>query len=156
MPQQKTIPNAMRKYSELKVCAKFGLVTRQDPCIYNRIIVAFGAAWDTVCFCRTSDGKMNFVYVLSVVLFISKTSGESSATSGPTDETQTPSASGPNVVETTIRRIDASCSFDDNTLFLRRLAYVESTDGLHPDTFRSGYYGGIWQVRSVDSTGQTS
>ena len=37
-------------------------------------------------------------------------------------------------------------SFSEDKLFLRRLAYVESSDGSNPDTFRSGYHGGIWQV----------
>lgn len=30
--------------------------------------------------------------------------------------------------------------------FMRNLAYVESQDGTKPDTFRRGYFGGIWQV----------
>ncbi|XP_072045518.1 uncharacterized protein [Amphiura filiformis] len=38
--------------------------------------------------------------------------------------------------------------FPDNG-FLRRIARVESNDGRHPDTYRSGYNGGIWQVDEV-------
>ncbi|XP_072045519.1 uncharacterized protein [Amphiura filiformis] len=33
--------------------------------------------------------------------------------------------------------------------FLRRTARVESNDGCHPSTFRSGYHGGIFQVDKV-------
>ena len=33
----------------------------------------------------------------------------------------------------------------DNT-FVRNLAYIESLDGTDTDTYRNGYFGGIWQV----------
>ena len=36
--------------------------------------------------------------------------------------------------------------FGDDRQFLRRIAFVESTDGTDSDTFRQGYHGGIWQV----------
>ena len=62
------------------------------------------------------------------------------------DQTVTPEAHGPEVVEMTVDRIEAACIFSEDKLLLRRLAYVESSDGKHPDTFRSGYHGGIWQV----------
>jgi len=62
------------------------------------------------------------------------------------DQTLQPEASGAGVVEATVSKIEASCIFPDDKLFLRRLAYVESGDGQHPDTFRKDYFGGIWQV----------
>ena len=64
------------------------------------------------------------------------------------DQTVTPEANGPEVVEMTVDRIEAACIFSEDKLLLRRLAYVESNDGKHPDTFRDGYHGGIWQVRN--------
>ena len=54
--------------------------------------------------------------------------------------------SGSEVVEAVVDRITSSCIFPDDKEYLRRLAYVESTDGTQPDTYRSGYHGGIWQV----------
>ena len=63
------------------------------------------------------------------------------------DQTLEPEANGAGVVEAVIAKIEASCVFSDDKMFTRRLAYVESADGAHPDTFRPGYYGGIWQVR---------
>lgn len=65
------------------------------------------------------------------------------------DGTLVPEAKGAEIVEMTVDRIEASCVFPDDKLLLRRLAYVESNDGLHPDAFRNGYYGGIWQVRGL-------
>ena len=62
------------------------------------------------------------------------------------DETMKERASGIYVVEAVVKLIYEKCLFGDDKLLLRRLAYVESRDGTDPDTFRSGYYGGIWQV----------
>jgi len=62
------------------------------------------------------------------------------------DGTLTPGGSGSQLVESSCDRIQASCIFDDDKLLLRRIAYVESQDGLSPDTYRDGYHGGIWQV----------
>jgi len=67
------------------------------------------------------------------------------------DETLVSGASGRDVVEAVTARLDASCIFPDDKLFFRRLANVESTDGIDSSTFRSGYYGGIWQVRIYHS-----
>ena len=58
----------------------------------------------------------------------------------------TPGAKGAVVVETVCNVLEASCIFEDDKLFTRRLAYVESEDGENKETFRPGYYGGIWQV----------
>lgn len=62
------------------------------------------------------------------------------------DQTIQPGASGAAVVEAVSDRIVTSCIFNDDKLFTRRLAFVESHDGNDLDTFRPGYYGGIWQV----------
>lgn len=62
------------------------------------------------------------------------------------DKTLLPKAHGSDVVEAVVNIIRESCLFADDRHFLRRLAYVESQDGTAPKTFRSGYYGGIWQV----------
>jgi hypothetical protein len=62
------------------------------------------------------------------------------------DETIQPGSKGAGVVEAVLARISTSCIFSDDKLLMRRLAYVESTDGGDPDTFRPGYFGGIWQV----------
>ncbi len=54
---------------------------------------------------------------------------------------------GKDVVETTINKILHNGIFEDDMVFLRRLACVESTYGTEAETYRSGYHGGIWQVR---------
>jgi len=57
-----------------------------------------------------------------------------------------PNAKGRDVVEAVCSLIEASCVFDDDKLFTRRLAYVESYDGEDTSKFPPGYFGGIWQV----------
>ena len=43
-------------------------------------------------------------------------------------------------------RIQQSGVFGSDNDLLRRIAYVETRDGTSNDTFRDGYYGGIWAV----------
>lgn len=62
------------------------------------------------------------------------------------DDTLRPGAVGPGVADAVCARLEATCVFPDDKLFTRRLAFVESADGNDPNTFRDGYYGGIWQV----------
>ena len=62
------------------------------------------------------------------------------------DMTLEPGALGSPVVETAVDRLRAACIFSSDKLFLRRLAYVETSDGHDPKTYRPGYHGGIWQV----------
>ena len=81
---------------------------------------------------------------LSCVLFAAVTLA---LTLAQHDDTLTPEANGHEVVESTIMRIESACIFPDDKLLMRRMAYVESSDGEHPDTFRDGYHGGIWQAR---------
>ena len=67
-------------------------------------------------------------------------------TSGQVDRTREPEAAGIDVVFASVSRIQESGIFPDNKRFLRRLAYVETRDGVDINTFRDGYFGGIWQV----------
>nr|KAG5700433.1 hypothetical protein BaRGS_010346 [Batillaria attramentaria] len=60
--------------------------------------------------------------------------------------TLTPGTSGAAVVDAVVDKIHSRCIFNNDRLFLRRLAYVESYDGTDPKTYRQGYDGGIWQV----------
>ena len=62
------------------------------------------------------------------------------------DVTIKPLATGAAVVESVCLRIESSCIFTEDKLLTRRMAYVESADGLDPKTFRANYYGGIWQA----------
>ncbi|XP_076438556.1 uncharacterized protein LOC143277563 [Babylonia areolata] len=62
------------------------------------------------------------------------------------DMTLTPGTSGAQVVDAVVDKVHAHCLFNNDRLFLRRLAYVESHDGTDPKTYRQGYDGGIWQV----------
>ena len=62
------------------------------------------------------------------------------------DETLKAYAKGHDVVEAVLDRLSMLCVFPDDKLLMRRIAYIESADGASPETFRQGYYGGIWQV----------
>ena len=65
------------------------------------------------------------------------------------DDTLTEGASGSAVVRAVIGRIEDTNIFPNDNQLLRRIAYVESKDGTDSNTYRSGYYGGIWQVDEV-------
>ncbi|XP_005107268.2 uncharacterized protein LOC101847901 [Aplysia californica] len=67
-----------------------------------------------------------------------------------TDLTRAPGSSGESVVRATVLLIRESCVFQNDYLFLRRLAYVSSSNGLNPNTYRAGYHGGIWQISQED------
>ena len=62
------------------------------------------------------------------------------------DLTRTPLTFGTDVVEAAVALVEESAIFLIDNQFLRRLAWVESQDGKMSDTYRSGYFGGIWQV----------
>ena len=62
------------------------------------------------------------------------------------DLTRVHEAAGTDVVLATISLIQRSGTFSDDNRLLRRVAHIESGDGLDEDTFREGYNGGIWQV----------
>ena len=61
----------------------------------------------------------------------------------PVDETLMPNASGSEVVEAVLIKIDFSQIFDPDHRFMKRLAYVETKYGTENHTF---HYGGIWGV----------
>jgi len=65
---------------------------------------------------------------------------------GSVDRTCQSGAAGSDVVDAVISLMEASCVFPEHRQFLRRLAYVESSDGNADNTYRAGYDGGIWQV----------
>ena len=62
------------------------------------------------------------------------------------DLTLMPGAKGGGVVETTCDLITARCVFVEDKMLTRRVAFTESGDGNDNDTFRDGYFGGIWQA----------
>lgn len=62
------------------------------------------------------------------------------------DLTLQPGTSGATVVEAVTDRLEASCVFSEDKMFIRRIAYVETFDGVDEKTYREGYHGGIWQV----------
>jgi hypothetical protein len=90
----------------------------------------------------TENLRMSRLGVFGLVVLVATVA----SAAGTGDQTIQPGATGAGVVEAVCSRLETSCVFPDDKLFTRRLAYVESSDGLESDTFRSGYYGGIWQV----------
>lgn len=62
------------------------------------------------------------------------------------DRTREDRAKGADIVQAVVDVIREKCIYPNDRLFLRRLAYVESRDGLDINTFRPNFYGGIWQV----------
>lgn len=78
--------------------------------------------------------------LLSIVVLIVEISGK--------DLTRLKGSSGKDVVDATIDQIKDSCIFQNDYLFLRRLAFVNSKFGTDGSTYRSGFDGGIWQISS--------
>ncbi|XP_061188685.1 uncharacterized protein LOC133196852 [Saccostrea echinata] len=72
------------------------------------------------------------------------------------DRTREDRAVGPDIVQAVVDIIRENCIYPNDRLFLRRLAYLESNDGLNHNTFRPNFYGGIWQVEEsgFDATKQ--
>lgn len=66
--------------------------------------------------------------------------------SGQIDDTMADYAMGHEVTDAVIRKILRSNIFSEDYGFLFRMAYVESKFGTHSQTFKEGYFGGIWQV----------
>jgi len=61
----------------------------------------------------------------------------------------TPRCAGATVVSQAVNRINSLGIFPLDRKFLCRIAWVESKYGSDPNTFRRGYYGGIWQVDRI-------
>ncbi|XP_055353373.1 uncharacterized protein LOC129599224 [Paramacrobiotus metropolitanus] len=55
-------------------------------------------------------------------------------------------STGKYAIESAIGRLSRARIFNDDHEFMRRVAWIETRDGGDPKTFRTGYYGGIWQV----------
>nr|XP_018908329.1 PREDICTED: uncharacterized protein LOC109037897 [Bemisia tabaci] len=68
------------------------------------------------------------------------------------DRSLEPKAHGRDVVETVVHRIQRARIFSDDKDFFRRVAYTESKFGEDPETYRDGYYGGIWQFDRLAAT----
>jgi len=66
------------------------------------------------------------------------------------DRTKEPEVRGSEAVETVVGRIERSAIFENDYGYIRRIAWVETRDGLNRTaTFRDGYHGGLWQVDEV-------
>ena len=65
------------------------------------------------------------------------------------DDTLREGASGSAVVRAVVGRIEDANIFPNDNQLLRRIAYVQSKDGTNKNTYRIGYYGGIWQMNEV-------
>ena len=63
-----------------------------------------------------------------------------------TDLTETARANGSIAVLQAVARIQQSGVFESDNGLLQRIANVETREGTTEDTFRDGYYGGIWAV----------
>ena len=61
----------------------------------------------------------------------------------------TPKGKGAGVVKDVVDTINGLGIFPNDHKFLCRVAWVESKYGEDPNTYRSGYYGGIWQVSGL-------
>ena len=59
---------------------------------------------------------------------------------------------GAAVVAEVSDKIRSSGVFPEDFKFLCRIAWVESKYGNAPGTYRPGYFGGIWQVSSLEVT----
>ncbi|XP_076436105.1 uncharacterized protein LOC143275716 [Babylonia areolata] len=72
---------------------------------------------------------------------------DNGTTTLPSSMVTAPRVGGTSVTEAVVDLISHSCIFDEDNLFLRRLAYLETNDGTAARTYgQSGYYGGIWRV----------
>ena len=65
------------------------------------------------------------------------------------EDALTPGAKGKGVVSSVNNELRKSKIFPNDHGFMDRLACVESNNGLHPGTYRKGYYGGIYQVDRI-------
>ncbi|XP_072042533.1 uncharacterized protein [Amphiura filiformis] len=68
---------------------------------------------------------------------------------GQQDLTRKPNTKGKDVTQAAVDVVVQSGIFPKDNDFLRRIACVESKDGTHPNTYRAGYDGGIWQVDRI-------
>lgn len=62
------------------------------------------------------------------------------------DLTRTYDSKGSEVVNAVINILRRSCIFPDDLLYLRRVAYIDTHDGMDPYTYVIRFHGGIWHV----------
>ena len=60
---------------------------------------------------------------------------------------RTPGEKGEDVVKEVVKQVQSI--FGDDKDFLAKVACAESNNGLHPNTYRNNYHGGIWQVDKI-------
>ena len=80
----------------------------------------------------------NAVLVLLLVLCLTHAQG--------VDQTLVPEQNGTAVVQACIAKITQASIFTNDNQLLRRIAYVETNDGLDADTYTANNSGGIWQL----------
>ena len=68
------------------------------------------------------------------------------STTTAVDLTREPGTNGRDVVQACIAVITQPGIFSEDQQLLRRIAYVETRDGLDPDTYACNNDGGIWQL----------
>ena len=74
------------------------------------------------------------------------------AAGSATDLTRVPESAGEDVAIATLAIIQEACIFQNDFMFLRRLAFVLTNNGMAPKTYgRPDFHGGIWQVRSRET-----
>ncbi|KAL9658426.1 hypothetical protein ABK040_005970 [Willaertia magna] len=57
---------------------------------------------------------------------------------------------GEDVVNVVLGKLSSIGWLDSNSyIFMKRIALCESNYGRNPNTYRRGYYGGIWQIDSI-------
>ncbi|XP_053406766.1 uncharacterized protein LOC123547722 [Mercenaria mercenaria] len=66
------------------------------------------------------------------------------------DLTRKEESNGPEVVDAVINILRRSCIFPDDMLYLRRVAYTDTKDGLDKFTYVINYNGGIWHIDETD------
>lgn len=86
------------------------------------------------------------VYIHKIVVLLLQLISLFPAPTLAKDDTLKRWAKGRDVTEAVLRKISKSQIFSQDTSFLLRLAYVESQFGEDDSTFRTSYFGGIWQV----------
>ena len=83
---------------------------------------------------------------VKILLLITYTALIRAVNSQSVDLTLVPEAKGTAVVEACIAKLTGSNIFPSDNQLLRRIAFAETQDGNDPDTYRTNYHGGIWQL----------
>ena len=86
------------------------------------------------------------IYLKTVFLAWAFCNVDSQVCSGGRDVTLISQNKGSDVALACVHKITQSGVFATDNNFLRRLAFVESRDGMDADTYRDGFNGGMWQL----------